>query len=398
MDPPKKANASSPPFSHQEISNNFRHWTIFPLDKNANCKGIEKSISVPQMEAVSYSSNGKFFNATIWLSSQFNEVPSEDHRPMYSMGIGVIPASDTKLKVDYVLTIWWNQLRQYWIRTLEEVSTDSTRVLEEDLNFTDFFDKAQSLRKIEDRGHVNLSLDLDKITSPDQYFALFLVADVNKTKDPEGFTQFCGLTDFSDTAVPIPPARFNLSPSSNLIEMRQGDERRIELRINSTSIVNPLISLNSSKPKGIEEVKIEPDKLYLPPAGMVTSILDIKAMNNAEVQPYTIPIYANISFPKIDVGPYTLPIFSERELTPKINLAQISAVNGASNNLSSSIIPRPAYISVNMEKSPTPEEQFKSLWDIYGDPLSLVIGGFVAGFAALVMDKLRKRSKIKYEY
>ena len=39
----------------------------------------------------------------------------------------------------------------------------------------------------------------------------------------------------------------------------------------------------------------------------------------------------------------------------------------------------------------TTEEGFLAFWTAYGGPLILVIGGFAAGFATLVIDRLRKK-------
>jgi hypothetical protein len=38
-------------------------------------------------------------------------------------------------------------------------------------------------------------------------------------------------------------------------------------------------------------------------------------------------------------------------------------------------------------------EQVKSFWDVWGAMLSLVGGGFAAGFSALVVDRLKNRKQ-----
>jgi hypothetical protein len=38
-------------------------------------------------------------------------------------------------------------------------------------------------------------------------------------------------------------------------------------------------------------------------------------------------------------------------------------------------------------------EQFKEFWDIYGQPISIVAGGFAGGATSLIFDKLKKRKE-----
>ena len=40
-------------------------------------------------------------------------------------------------------------------------------------------------------------------------------------------------------------------------------------------------------------------------------------------------------------------------------------------------------------------EIFKNFWDVYGDLISLIGGGFAAGFSALVFDRLNRKRKDK---
>jgi hypothetical protein len=39
------------------------------------------------------------------------------------------------------------------------------------------------------------------------------------------------------------------------------------------------------------------------------------------------------------------------------------------------------------------DEQFKEFWSIYGQPISIIAGGFAGGFASLVFAKFRKTDK-----
>ena len=47
------------------------------------------------------------------------------------------------------------------------------------------------------------------------------------------------------------------------------------------------------------ELSFIPNKTSVPPGGMVSSLLQINALDNAEPRPITIPIIANISIPSL---------------------------------------------------------------------------------------------------
>lgn len=53
--------------------------------------------------------------------------------------------------------------------------------------------------------------------------------------------------------------------------------------------------------------------------------------------------------------------------------------------------------SMNLTVSVIPplnfDEQFKEFWSVYGQPISIVAGGFAGGFASLVFAKIKKSDK-----
>jgi hypothetical protein len=52
-----------------------------------------------------------------------------------------------------------------------------------------------------------------------------------------------------------------------------------------------------------------------------------------------------------------------------------------------SISPRPTSSSIVVNRYPI-EELFEDFWSTYGDPITLVRGGFAAGLSALLIDRL----------
>ena len=399
--------ASSPSFPRQLEVEGSPEWRYFPLSAPSNCTGTADSVQIPHMTGVSYFSDGKFLNATIWLSDilKIKPIPTAIRIPTYTLGIGIIQSYNTSAKVDYAVTVQWNPLNQTWSSTLLEFLANGTRILQQDDNYTEF-------DNIEKKGYVNLSLDLNRITSPSQYFMTFLAFDTDVSKRP-----ICGLVDNMGHLVYVPPPDFSISVFPNPLLIKQGEEKTIELRANSDSLVKPLLSF--SKPKETEnlEISISPNITYIPAGGLATSLVKVKADDDAEPGPYNIGIYSNISFPiTLDatalLGAGKLSILqrlvsaSQQPLIPS-NILELDSettiktqslnqsLNASildNNNASSVIFPRPSYFSV-IVNSYSLEDRFKDFWNTYGDVIGLISGGFAAGFSALIIDRVRKQRK-----
>ena len=49
-----------------------------------------------------------------------------------------------------------------------------------------------------------------------------------------------------------------------------------------------------------------------------------------------------------------------------------------------------ANLTTTVLESLTPQEQFKDFWEVFGQPISIVAGGFAGGATSLIFDKLKK--------
>jgi hypothetical protein len=396
----EKAFASSPSFARQEIIDGSLDLEAFGLiDKSsslsnlsslvsANCTRVGHNITLPEIETVSYLSNGKYLNATIWLSGLIEKEPPISRIPIYRMGIGNIPTHGTTLKVDYFVSVHWDPFKQTWVKTIEESpSSMDRRVIEEERNYTHLFDDEKNvpfMSSNQSKSRISLTLDLDTVGSPKQYFLTFGLYDSILKKG----IGLCGVGDFVDTIAYIPPAEFKISISQNPLILRPGDEKTIQLEINPSTIVRPNVTLYSDQNEALE-VEFIPNKTYVPAGGVATSLVNVKASDKAaeclrnvkasdkEAEcPYTLPIYANISFPKIDF--LDVGLDNSATITDKI---------------STSIIPTPSYFTVIVKPPLNWEEKFKGFWETYGEVISLIGGGFAAGFTALVFDRVRRRKE-----
>ena len=155
--------------------------------------------------------------------------------------------------------------------------TAETIILDVQYNYTGFFEKGKS--------YVLLSADLNTIGSPDKYRVIFYTADKEDSASTIDLTNW----------VYIPQPELVISIFPNPIVIRAGEEKTVEIRLNSTSGFEPLVFLYTMAQPDLA-LNIGIDKLRMPSYGDATIPLTITASPNAVTRPYTVPIFANISF------------------------------------------------------------------------------------------------------
>ena len=104
------------------------------------------------------------------------------------------------------------------------LANDRRTLWQDNNNYTSFFDNTGN------KGHVNLSLDLKRVSYPNQFALIFYLMDVILTKG-----NICGVVDVANNAVYIPPPLFTVSAFPNPLETRHGETKTIELKVNSTT-------------------------------------------------------------------------------------------------------------------------------------------------------------------
>ncbi len=367
--------AISPIFSHQVITDAPHDWDISPADSVSNCTYLQKNkniITYPDLESISYFSDGKTLNATLWLSGLFEEKPSMGEIPSYSMFININSFYGTRIP-DYEVSIKWDPLSSTWNKVVTEWSANDTRVIYEKDNVTGFFDN-DPLESGKAKGHVNLSLDLASINYPDSYLGYFSIANSFSYKN-----NHCFVHDDSDNALYVPIPQFTISTSPNSIDLRPGEEGKdVELRVNSTIHSTPKLSFFTNQTRGIE-VDLIPKEERLTPAAMTTSFLHVKVLGNTTFRyhvPYTIQLLSNISFPKIDS-----------------NL--IKGIN-KNNRMSATIPLQPSYLTVTILPPLQFSDYFKNLWDAWGSPIGFfytLITTIGVGVSSWIINKIRKGRK-----
>jgi hypothetical protein len=247
----------------------------------------------PDMESVSYVSDGKTLNATLWLSSPV--VENSLSKPLnYSQGnlsmlkknygMAIDVESDNEGQGgDYLLLIQWDNNTKTWIKELFELGSEGSadyRSLDRTYNHTDFFDKGKN--------YIVFSLDLDSINSPDRYSILFAPFDEFLIND-----LYCNIGDFT-AWYHIPPPSYNVTVSPSTLNLRPGEQKDIQVNLKLISGISPEVILSTNQINGIE-TELNPDRTTIPPYGLSTSFLHVKALENATAKSYSLNLYTQLN-------------------------------------------------------------------------------------------------------
>jgi hypothetical protein len=270
--------------SRLQIKDGFFDWVYSDSFEPVDDRGPQPpSIDI---RYVTVAANAKKFEATLWLGSGFIAQPPVSSR-IYGVFIDVDPDSDKVTGgpsgMDYKVAIEWKNGTGTWTTSLEELSAmRESRLLQED-NITSSFENA--------KGYVTISFSLDAINSPAQYKVAFFTASI-KGQDESGVMDFTNWLH-------IPPPSLRIS-SSGPLELGAGEEKAMDLKIESTSGLAPFIQLYD-KPGPNDQLllrfKANGDKFQIPSYGMMSTTVYVKASPNAERVQQTIPIFLNSTFP-----------------------------------------------------------------------------------------------------
>jgi archaellum component FlaF (FlaF/FlaG flagellin family) len=147
----------------------------------------------------------------------------------------------------------------------------------------------------------------------------------------------------------------------NYVLLRPEEEKEIQLRLNSTAYSPSNATFSTNQTEDLK-VTFTPNRTSVPANGMVVSSLRVKASEDIESKPYTLPLYATISFPPI-VG--------------------IKGQDKTFNNTSSERVEENSYLTLTVLPSLTQEEHLEIFYKSWISPIS-GIWTFIAGVAAVI--------------
>ncbi len=114
---------------------------------------------------------------------------------------------------------------------------------------------------------------------------------------------------------------------------------------------------------------------FVPPLGVGTMLVQIQASKDAEQHVYTVPLYANFTFPTSGI---------------------LRGGDVYHNPVSASVIDISNFV-ISVTPPLTFDEQFRTFWNVYGGIIGLLGGGIASILAKMFFDRIQEKRKSKRE-
>ena len=161
-----------------------------------------------------------------------------------------------------------------------------------------------TLSSDEGERYIKLDLDLYSMLTPERY-KLFFYAYANPPLDPSSNkTIGSGILDAVRWAY-VPPPEFTISTEPKYVNMRVGEEEEILVQVNSTTGLQPFITLNPMIPPGKISMNFSENNLSLPSFGIATTHLKIGTDEDTKPTLQRFFIKGDLSFPGEN---FTIPV------------------------------------------------------------------------------------------
>jgi hypothetical protein len=353
---------------HNEISPSFDRQVIKdpPLDyiiinqQNQEIVNSEEKLPLADIVEVSYFSNGKTLKSIFWLLLPF--IPSP-----YKINYGFFIDSDNNDQtgfndgIDYQYEISWiNETKTWNKRILEWASSGEERIIDDEIvNLTDF-----------NKGHnyISLSLDLKKILYPKEYRLLFY-AEYEKNNN-------LLISDFSKW-VYVPPPNIEINTNPQNIVLRQGESKNIELNLNSTFGLEPLVNVSFINRYRDLEIESEYNSIQLPYYGGISIPVKIQASKNASLSPHTIFLKTASTFPDIE--------FIKKNESGGDGVNELVPINIESQEKEKML-----KLVISVGRSLSISERIGIMWEQIGGPFAFFYG-IIAGLSPWIIKEVKKR-------
>lgn len=318
------------------------------------------------IQKVTYYSDGKNLNATLWLGNKTITDPAKFDTVVLLYGalfdIDKNPGTG-KFGVDFQHEIQWNKYYKKWNSFITEwPSKDYSRTVFSQENYTGIKDGVN---------FVLMSQDLKHLTLPEHFKVLYYtVAIYNNTKTIVDMTSW----------IEIPPPQYTFSTIPDTIVLSPGEQKDIGIQLESSEGINPEVIdyIQLENNESLVKVILNPNhQNFSSFSSDLPAPFRVIVPSESQVGKYKIPFLVNISqgsiFPS---GFIEIPNF-------KISISGKSFSTVNSN------------LTVTVIEPPTLDDKVREFWSTYGPIISLVTAGFVGGISTYVMDKIRNRSKKK---
>jgi hypothetical protein len=282
--------------------------------------------------------------------------------------------------IDHKVEISWDKYNQTWTRVFEEWASgfneNTTKTLSKEP--ARFFTERE-------KSYITLSADLDGLISPDKYRVAFYAEVIDNIGGNEW------IVDYTNW-VSIPPPEIIVSILPSSMNLRQGHDSSVEVRVNSTinSRLNVTLFPQELTSAGNDQrnfnLTLALGKLHISPYGIAASPLHITAFGNTDVRSHTIVIRTDSVIPEESF------LFSP-----------------TGSNQKSSRLPSDVTDETNVENTTFSvvvdkwdfNDQFNAFIDQWFTPLTAVystITGIISGIVGWIYGKRRKKDNWKNAY
>ena len=398
--------SSSPSAVRQEIiddENDWQEWKIKNKKEIQNEKCENPLVLLPDIQSLSYMSNGEKLNVTLWLSQTFSEVLYEDILRNETFSAGSDISSDTdslslssssqprivkfvmaidivsvlNRGIDYIVELSspTKSDNPVWTKNIYEISAFGNKKLVYPESFDTF--------PYNDKNFVEFSINLKSIGNPDKYKLLLYIVDIYTVED-----KYCRIVDTSNWSL-IPTPEFSIVPTTSNIVMRPPEEKSIIVNINTNSELESkgLIGVNytndNDEKKGKEKkvnINFVSNNITITPYTNNSATLNMVALEDEQLKnekQIPIKIFANISFPQT---------ITNRGGDTYYNNKTISMVEYS--DLTLTLLP-PLTFNEQLENFTKSLQPISELWGVF-TTIGLGISGFIAFIYKRMKDKQGK--------
>ena len=357
---------ASPVFDREEIKDDTNDM------RNMENGSKAQAFNSIDIQSATYSSDGRFLNATLWLSG-FRKAPPREE-VVYGMLVDADLKNNTGNQgIDYQIEIQWNNATRTWTRVFNEFSSGGNqRSLEKPQNITDFFGEKKN------EMYVRLDGDLNGMLTPEKYRIFFYAYASGINNSSTGKIITPPVIDPVRWAY-VPPPEFTMSIQPALINLTAGETKAVLVQAASTTAFQPIVTLknNYQIAPGIrvnyEDENFEdnqPNKtLTIPPFGIATTNLNVETTNEARSGLHKFFVTGNFELPKQN---FTIPLKSHPNVT-----------------INSTVIPIDASFMLNLEPFSLPK-QLKNWSSDWFNPISGLILAGIAAVSGILGWKFKK--------
>jgi hypothetical protein len=362
-----KTFAASPAFELQGLIDQRSDWVQTYGNDSTHLKS-----DYANLLETDYLSDGNTLKATFWLASNM-ENASAYNQPFKKISYGMlIDLASLTINTGYNgadYDFYIEIVDGKWSQYLYQLSSTGAYVLiDSKINYSEPFGGPTI-----GPGYVKLQLDLGSINYPSEYGVLFYTAESFKSNEVRDFTSW----------VAIPPSTMKILTSPSNITVRQGEQQLIPADIFST-FSNNVTSITFNKGNNNVSPDFNSSGLHVSIQRIQPPLFMVDVSPQTSVGIYTVPFTASLLIQTTVTS--TKPIFNDTVsgfIDPEFLVSKkyptIGYITSPSMNLTITVTPP---LNVN--------DQFKDFWSTYGQPISIIMGGFAGGFASLVFGRVRR--------